>query len=509
MRIIVLMNVFNEAKYIAKAIESVHDFVDEIWLFDGAYKEYPHKSINSTDGTLEIASKYPKVKIYKNDKVWENQLVKRSAMFKDGKEGDYFIKLDGDEFIANPELIKESIENGMDIGWCWVLSNLYPEPIMTARIFKYQEGLHYAGRHHWLYNGNNVFITSDQNMSPRFKHRDTPIRIFNFRDSSSPKRRHQKREFLAERWKYEGIYNREDKVYNRFCRLIPHPHKAGKTKETTFTMKYCENPDYTMSLMISRNWAVNKFFNNLLRVRIPKNTEIIIVIDSNSSRIKRKVVKYFEKDNRFCGIKIYVTGNRNLPEFGVVNFRRHRIISNWHIVLTEAKGKILLGAEDDSLPEPNAYIKLLDTLKKQNVHYVQGNIIGRWNAKICPAWRIREKNGQAIAVWSSKEKSSGLEPIQGVGWYCFATYTDLMRKFPMQVDEKMPLGPDLRFGYVLSKAGYKILHQWDVKVEHFGRHFSLIPGKDRTEQKMWVRDKKYWKVLDYNRVYINQLANGK
>ena len=76
MRLIVLMNVFNEARYIAKAIESVHDFVDEIWLFDGAYKEYPHNSVSSTDGTLKIASQYPKVKIYKNDEAWENQLEK-------------------------------------------------------------------------------------------------------------------------------------------------------------------------------------------------------------------------------------------------------------------------------------------------------------------------------------------------------------------------------------------------------------------------------------------------
>ena len=504
MRLIVLMNVFNEARYIAKAIESVHDFVDEIWLFDGAYKEYPHNSVSSTDGTLKIASQYPKVKIYKNDEAWENQLVKRSAMFKDGKPGDYFIKLDGDEYIANPELIRESIKEEIDVGWCWVLCNLYVQPMMTARIFKYQEGLHYAGRHHWVYNGRNVFVTSDQNMNPRFRHRDTPIRIFNFRDSSNPQRRDQKMLFLKNRWEYEGLYKREDKVYSKFCRLIPHPTRAGRMKRTTI-LKYCSNPDYTFSLMISRNWAVNRYFNNLSRIKIPKNTEIIIVIDSNLSRIKRKVIKYFEKDNRFCGVKLWVTGNKRPQEFGDVNFRRHRIIANWHIILTEARGKILLGGEDDSLPQPDAYIKLLETLKKHKADYVQGNIIGRWNARICPAWKIREKNNEAIAVWNAKEKSSGLELIQGVGWYCFVTYTDLMRKYPMQVDEKMPLGPDLRFGYILAKNGYKILHRWDVLVEHFGRHISLIPGVNMTEQKMWIRGKRRWSVLKYDRAYINQL----
>jgi len=508
MRLIVVMNVFNEARNIAKAIESVHAFVDEIWVFDGAYEEYPYDSINSTDGTLEIAAKYPKVKIYKNDKVWENQLVKRTAMFKDGRPGDYFFKLDGDEFVANPERIRESINEEIDVGWCWVLANLYPTPIMTARIFKYQEGLHYAGRHHWLYNGNNAFVTSDQYMNPRFRHRDTPIRIFNFRDSSSPKRRRDKRSFLNERWKYESLYKREDRVYNRFCRLLPHPRRAGKPKEATLVLRYCDNPDYTFSLMISRRWTVKRYFDNLRRVKIPKNTEIVVVVDSHLLRIKRKVVAYFEKDKRFVGVKIYFTGNRPLPEFGEVTFRRHRIISNWHIVLTEARGKILLGGEDDSLPPPDAYVKLLETLKNQKVSYVQGNIIGRWNARICPAWRIREKDGKAVVVWSSKEKSSGLELIQGVGWYCFATYTDIMRKFAMQVDEKMPLGPDLRFGYILSKAGYKVLHRWDIPVIHFGKNFELIPGCHKTEQKMWIKNEKKgrWDILDYDNNYIKQIC---
>lgn len=49
-----IMTVFNEELNIGKCIESIQDYVDSIIVFDDA----------STDHTIEIASKYKKVKKY-------------------------------------------------------------------------------------------------------------------------------------------------------------------------------------------------------------------------------------------------------------------------------------------------------------------------------------------------------------------------------------------------------------------------------------------------------------
>ena len=499
MRLIFVMNVYNEARRIRRAIESVNDVADEIWLYDGAYKEYPHESPISTDGTLEIAKEYPKVKIFDNNgEDWENQLVKRTAMFKHGKPGDYFFKLDGDEYITNPEIIREEIlKHKFDVGWVWTLCNLYREPIMTARIFKYQPGLHYAGRHHWLFNGKKEFVTSDQFKGKKFKHHDTEIRLFNYRESSTPKRKDDKKGFLRERSKYELIFNRELEVYGKREKIKPHPFRAGKpSKPMKILREFDEDKlEYTFTLMFSRPWAVHRFFANLKKVRIPPNTEAIVVVDTDDRIFFSHVASHMRKTN-FESIKMFFTGNRKLRENSDVIARRKRIINNWHILLTEATTDIILGAEDDSLPEPNAYLRLLRTMKDFKADFVQGNIIGRWRANMIPAWHIKEDSkGNPIEVNSGKPCGK-VENIQGAGWYCFVAKTMAMRKFPMYVDDKIPLGPDVRFGYELWKAGFKLLHDYRVTVEHFGQNFSLIPGRNLSHQFTWIKKGNKWTIKE-------------
>lgn len=494
-RLIFIINVFNEAQHIKKCIESIHEVADEVWVFDGAYKNYPHEAPISTDGTLNIVKKFSKVKLYVRGAAWNSQIQKRTAMFKDGKEGDYFFKLDGDEYVTNPEIIRDYLDG--DVGWAWTISNLYAEPTMITRIFKWQEGLHYAGRHHWLYNGKNEFVVSDQNMNPAFVNKQTPIRVVNFRDSSNRKRKSQKIKFLINRNPDEQKYRNELSVYNKPATIIPHQHKAGKPRRDALVLREAENPQYTFSIMISRPWAVEKYFNCLKDLELPTSIEAVVVIDHFDLRIKDRVIKYFKGDKRFDGVKIYMTGKQPFPESSEVRFRRQRIVDNLFIIITEARGNVLLGSEDDSLPQKDAYTKLLNDLRDTGADFAQGNIIGRWNSKICPAWKVEEKDGAPYMVWNAKEKSSGIEEIQGCGWYCFASYMDVFRKYQMYVDDTLCLGPDLRFGYILWKNGFKLIHDWSIKVEHFGKDFSLMPGRELTEQKKWIKKNGKWEIRDY------------
>jgi hypothetical protein len=485
------MNVFNEAKNILKAIDSIYRVADEIHIYDGAYKNYPHEKPYSTDGTIDLIKKFPdvenKIKLFECTTPYGNQIEKRTLMFKTGKEGDYFFKLDGDEYITNAEEIRKYMD--CEVGYAWALSNLYETPYMVTRLFKWRKGMHYAGRHHWLFDGKNNFIASDQNYSLNTKICYMNVRVFNFRDSSNVVRKKDKIEFLCARNPLEKEYLNELSVYHSMTSTLKAvENRANGTAERVETLKYCESPEFTFSLMFSRPWALDKYILCMNKLEIPKNTEAIVLIDSQDQVLYTWLKNFFTNSKKFAGAKLIRTGNNPLPEFANVAQRRARIKQNWHRILTEARGEILLGSEDDSLPQPDAYIKLLETLKQEKAHFVQGNIIGRWGVRLCPAWKVIDVNCKPVVLYSEKEKSEGLDEVQGTGWYCFVTYTDIFRKYDIPLDDNLPLGPDVKLGYLLSHSGYKLLHRWDIKVEHFTEKESLIVGETPTEQRYYLKD---------------------
>jgi hypothetical protein len=159
---------------------------------------------------------------------------------------------------------------------------------------------------------------------------------------------------------------------------------------------------------------------------IPEHTEVVCVVDTLDINTRQKVVDKLSQSEKFEGVKIIFTGKEKIAEFQNVSLRRQRIVDNWNMILAEARGKIMLGSEDDSLPQYDAYTKLLETMKKEKADFVQGNIIGRWYCKMCPAWKVLEKKGEPALVYNAAEKKEGVEEIQGVGWYCFVTPVDLI-----------------------------------------------------------------------------------
>lgn len=92
-----VMSIFNEAATIRQCVESFPDCVDRIIVVDGAFADFPHKHFHSTDGTLEILQDMDKVDIiYAPGRPWRDQVEKRNR-YLIGKDGDYYLQLDGDE----------------------------------------------------------------------------------------------------------------------------------------------------------------------------------------------------------------------------------------------------------------------------------------------------------------------------------------------------------------------------------------------------------------------------
>lgn len=472
-----LINSWNDADTIKQCIESLKGF--EVHVFDGKYKDFPAESLHSTDGTKELAKSLGAIV---HDAVPdETQCQKRTRMMTVVPDGEYFLRIDADEILLNPEVIPRVLKR--DVYWAWEISNIYPDPFAKPRIYKKLHGMHISGRHHYFFDRNNDLIASDQYMGKKFTHQTIGLRIFNMRHLRSSDRDFQKNRY---RWRRdENLYN-EHSAEKKRQDMIAHPNRAPRPRMPMEIRKKGQ-VNYTMSLLFTRDWAVDRYFDNLDRLWIPDKTEIICIVDSDDRVLYHKICRRLLKSRgKFSQIKTYLTKNAKAAERSVTE-RRRRISRNMNIMLTEARGSIILGSEDDSLAENvDTYKILLKNLEQENADFVQGTIVGRWEP-IIPAWHVElNDNGDLIRV-STGEKKTGLEEIQGCGWYGYAAKADVMRKYAFHTNYCSYIGPDFHHGFDMWKGGAKLLHNHDLPFIHFGQNFNLKVSEVDSTVRHWKK----------------------
>lgn len=132
----------DEELHIARCLDNVSPFAKEIFIIDSF----------STDRTLEIAEKYPNVKILQHK--WENNYAKQFNWALDNApvSGQWVLRLDADEYLL-PELIEEIkqklptlSENVSGISFNrrhifldkWMKHGIYP--VTLLRMFRYGNG---------------------------------------------------------------------------------------------------------------------------------------------------------------------------------------------------------------------------------------------------------------------------------------------------------------------------------------------------------------------------------
>lgn len=118
LKVIAVFNIYNEASTIKEAIESAY-WCDRIIVVDGAFKGFPTSDgkARSNDGTIEIVKElisqyYDKldIKLFTRNDYWGVQ-EKMQLYLKMLGDGDYFLRLNGDEIIESSSFnIHECLE---------------------------------------------------------------------------------------------------------------------------------------------------------------------------------------------------------------------------------------------------------------------------------------------------------------------------------------------------------------------------------------------------------------
>jgi hypothetical protein len=145
--IIVCLNVYEEVTFLPRCIEhirnSLRDICHKIVVVDGAYKDFPHKTFWSDDGTLEIARKSADALIEAPKRAWDDEIEKRNAYWV-GEDGDYYLVIDADEMLTGtfPPQPYPADANMM------LVRNDNVPPYKVYRWHKHRRGIHYSGTHH-------------------------------------------------------------------------------------------------------------------------------------------------------------------------------------------------------------------------------------------------------------------------------------------------------------------------------------------------------------------------
>lgn len=270
---------------------------------------------------------------------------------------------------------------------------------------------------------------------------------------------------------------------------LRHPSREDRQLVTLQTPRA---PSHTLVCPFSRPWAFDRWLERFRSVELPGRTEVIAVVDHDSEAFYRQVraglLSLFGDGD---GLRIAWTRQAPAPEWEDIHARRTRICSHWHLFLESALGRIILGAEDDTLPAPDAYIKLCKHLNS-GAAFAQGTILGRWDAGFVPHFSVLEEDGAPVEWKSAFYDGQDVVPIRGGGWYCFAAE----RKHLLRVTFRPrpgAIGPDIWAVYELSQRGLRCVGDWTVHCEHVCESMTLSPNRSVIDVVTYRHDGARWR----------------
>lgn len=178
---------------IQKCISSVIDHVDRIVAIDGIFKDFPHAQDApgySTDGTLAYLSGLDKeVSLSICPDLSE---VDKRNLYLIGEPGDWYLVLDSDEWVENPEVLDDLPDQ--DVLFCPVLreggsTHFYP------RLFRHFEDVHYEGLHYRLVDSESRLICDIREAGEGYRSERFGLTIRHDREKRSPERTRAKHRY--------------------------------------------------------------------------------------------------------------------------------------------------------------------------------------------------------------------------------------------------------------------------------------------------------------------------
>lgn len=190
-------------------IESAIDYVDRIVVVDGIFEDFPHiqgEPPYSTDGTLQYLSSLDKP--VSLSVVPDLSEVEKRNLYLIGEEGDRYLHLDADEWVENPEVLKDLPDE--DVLFCPMFrdggtTQFYP------RVFRHFEGIHYEGLHYRLVDADGALYCDIRETGEGYSSEKFGLRIRHDKDKRSKDR-------VKAKHRYYNVLTAKEKMVKEMLR---------------------------------------------------------------------------------------------------------------------------------------------------------------------------------------------------------------------------------------------------------------------------------------------------
>ena len=245
----------------------------------------------------------------------------------------------------------------------------------------------------------------------------------------------------------------------------------------------CIDCGFTLVLCFSRRWCVKPFFERFVQMPIDVDRCHLIIFDnSDRTLLKNELLPWAKKLAKvFYTVRYYksyrpVGGTfRWEPDQGINKSKIPKIYKMHLDLLDLIHTKKFVMLEDDTIPPKEAVDKLLWLLDhNKDAAVVSGIATGRdpnpeARTRLGAHYIIR-KDDRLIERYSPPSNLQGVQEMDAVGTYCFASYTDLWKwtneKIKFNFSQLPRFALDGTQTNNLKRKGYKILVDFGMWCDH-------------------------------------------
>lgn len=262
-----------------------------------------------------------------------------------------------------------------------------------------------------------------------------------------------------------------------------------------------EQPIITIFCAFSRPTMVDPWLHNLALVEHdPSRTHLAFVLDT-------KMVKAFETLKKFAKqysyASIEILHNHDNEPVGSISGRRGRIAfvkNQSKDIIRKHKSQYVIGLEDDTVFEFKCFCRLLEPYSRiEDLGFVEGVQAGRWGCPYVGVWSVDDyefvQRIESLTLPEQEPRSTvddkGYEPIDGGGFYYYATPTELYLEHDYSWSGEY-WGADVNYGLWLRNKGYKCLVDWQSRCGHRTLDNKILyPTEDTVSVCYYKRDNKW------------------